>query len=470
VEAIVLDDYSSFVEYCLNLIAKNPSIQYVVLTRKDGYSLVHTRTFWKQEYLKGMWRPVNAPKGAPEGHFVDHAFSSGRVFHMTFPLVYSGIDWGWIHLGLSPKKFYTDLTALYRRTFLVALLAVLGGLLASFLYARRLSVPIQRLEQFSRQIASGDLSERIDIRTGDELQTLADSFNHMLGELNRSKQGLVKSARQAGMAEMAVNVLHNVGNILNSIGVTAHALKARVRQSKMQSLAPLAALLEEQGDQLASFISQDPRGRKTTAFLSALGAHLEDEQQALMNNLAALERHVQHIQEIVHLQQSYSRVAGLTERVNVADVIQDAIELNRDGLDKQGISVQRDLPPLPGTILDRYKLLQILINLISNAKQALEPVSGIDKRIFIQMHRPTPEILRIVVSDNGTGISRENLTRIFQHGFTTRKEGHGFGLHSSAIAASEMDGSLKAESKGQGLGAVFTLELPFRASWTAARG
>jgi signal transduction histidine kinase len=469
VESIVLEDYSAFVEYCINLIAKNPSIEYVVLTRKDGFSLVHTRTYWKQEQLDGMWRP--APGQADTtGSFMDHSFSDGKVFHMTFPLSYSGIDWGWIHLGLSPNKFYRDLNALYKRTFLVAMVAILGGLIGSFLYARRLSIPIQRLERFSKQIAAGDLTERIHIQTGDELQTLADSFNHMVGELNRSKQVLVESARQAGMAEMSVNVLHNVGNVLNSVGVTIHTLKERVRKSKMLSLAPMATLLEEQGNHLAEFISQDPRGRKTTTFLSALGTHLEEDQRSLIDDLASLERHVQHIQDIVQLQQTYSRAAGLTERVDVADVIEDALALNMDGILKQGITVQKDLAPLPRTILDRYKLLQILINLISNAKQAVAPVDRTDKRIGICMDQPAPEILRISVTDNGMGISQENLTRIFQHGFTTRREGHGFGLHSSAIAALEMNGSLRVESRGSGLGAAFTLELPFRASLKATNG
>jgi signal transduction histidine kinase len=461
VESIILEDFSVFVEYCINLIAKNPSIEYVVLTRKDGYSLVHTRTYWKQEQLDGMWRPASG-EGDPMGHFVDHVFSQGKTFHMSFPLTYSGINWGWIHLGLSPAKFYRDLNTLYKRTFLVALVAILGGLIVSFLYARRLSIPIQRLERFSQQIATGVLSERIHIQTGDELQTLAESINHMVGELSRSKQVLVESAHQAGMAEMAVNVLHNVGNVLNSVGVTAHALKERVRQSKIPSLGPLVALMEEQGDHLIDFITQDPRGRKITPFLSALCKHLETDQQSLLNNLASLERHIQQIQDIVHLQQAYSRTAGLTERVDVAEVIEDALALNMDSMIKLGITVQKHLDVLPRTILDRYKLLQILINLISNARQAVEPMDKPDKRVVISMDRPASKTLRIAVTDNGVGISQENLTRIFQHGFTTRKEGHGFGLHSSAIAALEMSGSLKAESEGSGLGAVFTLELPFR--------
>ncbi|MGD9364505.1 MAG: HAMP domain-containing sensor histidine kinase [Desulfobacteraceae bacterium] len=461
VESIVLDDYSGIVEHCINMVSQNPSLKYVVLTRADGFSLVHTRTLWKQDQLDGLWLP-SAGEEAAAGRFVEHRISNGIAYHLSYPLNYSGIDWGWIHLGLSPEKFYKDLRALYARTFAVAILAVVGGLAASFVYARRLSVPIQRLDRFARKIAEGDLSQRIHIQTGDEVQSLADSFNHMVGELNRSNRKLIETARQAGMAEMAVDVLHNVGNVLNSVGVTAQDLKRKVSQSKMASLQPLVELMRHQGEMLPDYIANDPRGQKLPSYLSALSAHLSDDHQAITTGLNDLERHIQHIQDIVHLQQSYSRNIGLTERINITEVIDDAIALNLDAIKRHGIRIEKHLETLPKVLLERHKLLQILINLISNARQAFHNGNITHKRITISMYRPQPKTLCIRVSDNGMGIAHENLTRIFQHGFTTRHNGHGFGLHSSAIAASEMDGTLQAESPGRGRGATFTIELPIR--------
>lgn len=461
VESIVLEDYSAIVEHCINMVSQNPGLKYVVLTRDDGFSLVHTRTLWRQDQLDGLWKPVTR-KGDIAGRFVEHDLSDGQAFHLSYPLVYSGIEWGWIHLGLSPEKFYKDLRGLYVRALLVALLAVGGGLIASFLYARKLSVPIQRLDQFARKIADGDLSQRIDIQTGDEVQSLAHSFNHMVKELNRSNQELVKTARQAGMAEMAVDVLHNVGNVLNSVGVTTQELKRRVGQSKMASLKPVVDLMENQGDNLPGFMANDTRGQKLPEYLSAMSFHLNEDHQAIRAGLDDLERYIQHIQDIVRLQQSYSRTIGLTESVNIAEVIEDAIALNSDAIKRHGIYVVKDLVPFPRVVLDRQKLLQILTNLIINAKQAFQHGDAAHKQIQIKLHRPRPKTLCITVSDSGMGIAEENLTRIFQHGFTTRNDGHGFGLHSSAIAATEMDGSLKAESSGPGRGATFVLELPIR--------
>lgn len=461
VESIVLEDYSGIVEHCINMVSQNPSLKYVVITRDDGFSMVHTRTLWKQDQLDGLWRPTSK-NGDIMGHFVTHDYSDGQAFHLSYPLAYSGIDWGWIHLGLSPEKFYEDLRALYSRTFFVALLAVVGGLIASFLYARKLSVPIQRLEQFAQKLADGDLTQRIDIKTGDEVQSLADSFNHMVEELNRSNRELVKTARQAGMAEMAVDVLHNVGNVLNSVGVTTQDLKRKVRHSKMASMQPVVDLMAEQGENLPDFIANNPRGQKLPAYLAVLSSHLNEEHQAMTAGLSDLERHIQHIQDIVRLQQTYSRTIGLTERVNIDEVIEDALALNIDAIKRHGISVKKHFEPLPKVVLDRQKLLQILTNLISNAKQAFQACDIPNKQIQIKLHCPEPKTLCFAVSDNGMGIVKENLTRIFQHGFTTRNNGHGFGLHSSAIAASEMDGTLKVESLGAGRGTTFTLELPIR--------
>ena len=112
--------------------------------------------------------------------------------------------------------------------------------------------------------------------------------------------------------------------------------------------------------------------------------------------------------------------------------------------------------------MDRHKLMQILINLFSNACNAVMANEAGTRTIRVALKRTGPAYARIEISDNGIGIEPENLTRIFQHGFTTRAEGHGFGLHSSAIAAAELGGSLRAESEGIGMGAAFIIDLPFR--------
>ena len=164
------------------------------------------------------------------------------------------------------------------------------------------------------------------------------------------------------------------------------------------------------------------------------------------------------------MQQSYAKVSGVYETLAVATLVEDALRINAAAFDRHHIDLVREFDEnLPVVCVDRHKVLQILINLLRNAKYALAARSGTDKRIFIRVGMASPDRVKITVGDNGVGIAPDHLTRIFNHGFTTKKDGHGFGLHSGANAAKEMGGTLTAHSEGPGKGAEFTLELPVAA-------
>ncbi len=467
-ESLVMDEPSKIVDHCLSIVSQNPSIGYVVLTPKEGPSLIHTPDTWRQEELNGRWRPKTSGKNT-EGTFITNPFGAKDLFHISYAFEYIGQSWGWIHLGLSTDKFRSDSRSLYKRSGLIAGLSVSAGLFLSLLYARRLSVPILELERLARRIASGDLTQRIRIRTGDEVEHLATTFNYMIDELqqaNREREKvqkkLVDTARQAGMAEMISNVLHNVGNVLNSVGVTAAVMKQELSQSKHGSLTRLANMIQEQGDDLAAFLTRDPRGQKIPAYFVSLSEHLVGEQQTMLTHMADLERHIEHVRQIIHIQQDYSKTHGLIESVNISEIIVDALRFNREQNARYDIDVQTSFEPLPECWIDRLRLLQILTNLLSNARHALVAQAQSPKILQIKLARKGENLIHITVADNGIGIEPDDLTRIFQHGFTTRKKGHGFGLHSSAIAARELSGSLMVTSAGKGRGAVFVIEFPFR--------
>jgi signal transduction histidine kinase len=159
------------------------------------------------------------------------------------------------------------------------------------------------------------------------------------------------------------------------------------------------------------------------------------------------------------MQQSYAISGGYTEVLPLEEVIEDALRMNTAAFDRHGTGVAREFDPaLPPMPVDRNKMLLILVNLIRNAKYACDEGGNADKRVTVRTEFDGG--VRISVIDNGVGIRPENLARLFEHGFTTRKNGHGFGLHSSALAAREMGGSLSVRSEGPGQGAVFTIELP----------
>jgi signal transduction histidine kinase len=172
-------------------------------------------------------------------------------------------------------------------------------------------------------------------------------------------------------------------------------------------------------------------------------------------------QHIEHIKEIVAMQQNYAKVSGAYENLSAAELTEDALRINAAAFDRHGIHLVREFDAAtPAICVDRHKILQILINLIRNAKYAMDAHPTSEKKLVIRVGPAAPGRVQIAVCDSGIGIAPDNLIRIFQHGFTTKKEGHGFGLHSAANAAKEMGGCLTVQSDGLGQGATFVLELP----------
>jgi signal transduction histidine kinase len=272
---------------------------------------------------------------------------------------------------------------------------------------------------------------------------------------------LVDVSRQAGMAEVATGVLHNVGNTLNSVNVSTSLVLDKLRQSRASGLDKVASLLREHAADFSAFLTGDPRGRKLPVYLIALSDQLKQERETLIQEMLALSESVEHIKSIVLMQQKYARSGGTVEQVAVPRLIDEALRLHAVSFGRLGIRIEQDYAPVPPILVDRHKLLQILVNLLSNAQHALMESPRPDKRLRIQVHQaPETAGLRIEVTDNGVGIAPEHLPRLFTQGFTTKKTGHGFGLHISALAASELNGRLSAASAGPSEGATFTLELP----------
>jgi len=286
-------------------------------------------------------------------------------------------------------------------------------------------------------------------------------------QLEQVHKQLMDASRQAGMAEVATSVLHNVGNVLNSVNISGSIVSDKVRNSKVLNLAKAVALIEAQKHDLGRFIAEDPRGRQLPGYLSSLAVHLAGERNEILQELGQLTSNIEHIKEIVAMQQNYARVSGVMEPHKVVDLVEDALRMNAGALDRHQVKVIRDYQQAPMAVVDKHKLLQILVNLIRNAKYALDdampPVKQMTLRVSLQDER-----VRVAIIDNGIGIPAENLTRIFGHGFTTRKEGHGFGLHSGALAAKEMGGVLTVQSGGHLKGATFAVEFPCQPAMASA--
>ena len=372
------------------------------------------------------------------------------------------------------------------RASLVALGLALGLalVLSLFVLSRLRGIilnPVENLHAVTRRVTeNADFSQRAEVISGDEMGELTLAFNRMLdrlqategvlrsantkltGEIDERKRleaKLLETSRQAGMAEVATAVLHNVGNVLNSVNVSANLIVEQVRKSKITSLAKAVQMLREHEHDVGNFLTHDPKGKQIPPFLVAISEQLTREQGTLGKEVQGLQTNIEHIKQIVATQQNYAKVSGVHENLSINELVEDALRMSSGSLSRHQVETVRDFAPVPQVLADRHKVLQILVNLISNAKQAME--SRLDGRcLTLRIGLGAQERVRVEVIDNGIGIPAENLTRIFNHGFTTKKSGHGFGLHSCANTAKELGGSLAVRSEGIGHGATFLLELP----------
>ncbi|AHL34212.1 histidine kinase [Pseudomonas brassicacearum] len=328
----------------------------------------------------------------------------------------------------------------------LAVCASLMALLMIYL-AVRLVRSYSVINQINQELKSSNerLEERVQERTR---------------ELKEAERELVDAARMAGMAEIATNVLHNVGNVLNSVNISADLVTRKLKSSKTQGLGKAVKMMNEHADDLGRFITQDEKGQLLPRYFNELVDSIAAEQALLIEELAQLTKSIDHIKEIVTTQQTYAGAARLIEALTISDLFEDALRMNSGALSRHHVTVIKDYQDVPPIMGDKHRLLLILINLISNAKFAMSHVNDHPREMTLGIRTIDGTTLSLSVKDRGEGIAPDNLARIFNHGFTTRKDGHGFGLHSCALAAVEMNGRLHVHSEGPGQGAEFTLEIP----------
>jgi len=382
-------------------------------------------------------------------------------------------DWkvGDVRGVLEATRFITTFAAAaqegQRRAFwLIGTTGMLGFVGVGLVFAK------QRRDARALRESAARLTADVNVRkqAEDEIRRLNDELERRVVERTQQLEDVHRKLRdashEAGMAEVATNVLHNVGNVLNSVNVSAALVAQQAQTSEAVGLARVVAVLREHEHDLGTFITTNARGQHLVTHLGNLAEHLQAEQAAIVREVESLQANIGHIKDIVTMQQRYAKVSGLKEIVSLVDLVEDSLRLNAGALVRHRVEVIRDFQDRPVVNLDKHKVLQILVNLVGNAKHACEESQCLERRVTLRVAVERGRA-HIAVIDNGVGITPENLGRLFTHGFTTRASGHGFGLHSGALAAKELGGSLNVHSDGPGRGATFTLELPLHSSETA---
>ena len=278
--------------------------------------------------------------------------------------------------------------------------------------------------------------------------------------LAESQRRLINASRLAGMAEVASGVLHNIGNAFNSVNTSVTLMSDRVRDSRVVNLSKVAQLIEEHAPDLSNFFQTDGKGRQLPVYLAQLSKELLREREQLSAELGSLRKAVDHINAVIAMQQNYAHASSMAEDLALPDLVDEALLISSSSFSKDGLEIVRDFTPVLHVRAARHRVLEILINLLSNAHDATVEAGVAARKITVSLRNAPSGRVHVAVRDNGAGISPENLHRIFSFGFTTKKTGHGFGLHNSALAAKEMEGVLYATSDGPGKGAEFVLALP----------
>jgi len=337
------------------------------------------------------------------------------------------------------------------KSLMVAGLAALAAIALVTFITRSISGP---LRQQAAEVSAANNALRAEIAERKQAEA----------ELERVHKQLLETSRQAGMAEVATGILHNVGNVLNSLSVSVTLVGGQLRRSDVGNLRRATTMLREKNGGLAEFLTTDPKGRLLPEFLGEAADQLADDLAQMVAEMDSVGRHVEHIKEIVTMQQNYAKVSGAFENLPLANLVEDALEINAAAFERHHVCIVREIArDVPAVCVDRHKVLQILINLFSNAKYAMETNEPSNRQLVIRVEMAPPDRVKLTVRDNGIGIAPDHLVKIFTSGFTTKTDGHGFGLHSGANAAREIGGNLAAQSDGVGRGACFILELPVAA-------
>ena len=306
--------------------------------------------------------------------------------------------------------------------------------------------------------------------TNTSLQVEMSERKKVQAEREVLHQQLVQASRQAGMADVASSVLHNVGNVLTSINVSTDILLKTLKKPMVGDVCRIASMFHEHQGNLQEFLTQDTKGKQIPSYLGMVAESLSGSHQTIQSEIDSLVKKIDHIKQVIVSQQDIAHSGEVREATSAEDLMEQALMMGMPEPEKYGIRVVREYAHVPTIMTDRHHVLQILVNVITNAKNAMVEYPANAHCLTVRIGLPSDRrgSVRFEVTDTGGGITAENLPRLFGQGFTTRKAGHGLGLHSAAISAKNLGGTLQAQSAGEGRGATFMLDLPLTLADAAA--
>lgn len=344
-----------------------------------------------------------------------------------------------------------------------ALTALFVGALAVGVLGRWVVRPLGEMERQARRLARsehGNLS--FHSPEHGQVRALADALDDMLGKIQADRSEYVRSARIAGMSDVSMAVVHNAGNVLNSINVSTQYVAKEIAGLGVSDIRSLVTELEEHRENLADYVANDPNGRFMIPFLAAMAEALDDLRTRCLVELESVDHGIEHVIDLIRSQERYAIGASVVEEARIPDVVNMAFNIAALSNERSGrIHVERSYAKLPKVRIDRHKLTSILINVISNAIEALVPDEVSAPRLELSVYSMSQDRFVIEITDTGVGIAPENLDKIFNSSFTTKVESSGHGLHTTANLCNEMGIAIGAVSEGAMCGTTIKLRVPY---------
>jgi len=297
--------------------------------------------------------------------------------------------------------------------------------------------------------------------TREMFQSLEDEVSErkrMQRHLDETKELAQARLKAAGKVELANAALHNVGNVLNSVSVSCAQIGRFLDDSRLNQLLLALRLIVKNRDDLGAFLTDDPKGKQLPDYFALVSEALSSERQQLLEENREMAKKLQLMRDIIDLQQRNAKDDRGCAYCEIADLVEEAVKVNGNLIEAYKVACDVDLNGCGAVYVRQVEFTHILINLIKNAVEAMR---GADQPKLAVHGRPSDEgFLRLTIRDNGEGISTENLARLFEGGFTTKRGGHGFGLPFCAKSIREMGGDLRVTSDGPGKGSSFILTVP----------
>ena len=321
-------------------------------------------------------------------------------------------------------------------------------------------------------IQNEEVSDGIYVRvSGSPLQDREGNWTggvavfHDMTDRIKTEEALAQAFAQ-GRLEVVDTILHNIGNAINSVSVGIDIIHHQLTHDKLTlRLSALAKVVEQHQDDFSDYVKNDPQGQQVLPFLLTLAHDFTVVKEQWTATVQRIKDRSGHIVDIIRAQNSYNLTSGTHKDISLTAAISGAVRILQDSIDKRQIRIDIDCGSVPQEIrIQESQFHQMLVNLIKNSIEAIDElaesregdeVPRIRFRAYID-----GDFLCLDITDSGIGIPAENINKIFSSGFTTKKQGTGLGLHSSANFVISSGGKIQALSEGKGKGT--TIQIKFR--------